>query len=305
MEVLRSQGTDRVKKYHSLFAPDQEKSRKLGLDLSDQISVQAFLEKEQKRSYHQQKASRLEEYKKWFLTLPQRQEMLLKQLRGDYGEHKNRERALALFRLLSIRRASYFEKMFPSKSGITISDYLPRMAGGLGLIPPVDHTFTPLDCAVFQICKEDPVLAFQRATRAAPGLTRSPMMMGISQLVTKVRKSLKHEPTMMTIPEWDEHLERHGEEETPFGLRTIAGFSCHEVYTSEEDMLALLEERNNPEVIRIERELIRCARKRVARWERELGGSGKIPIGVDLCDRKRFEVLCTLRAVYPELRLPS
>jgi hypothetical protein len=256
--------------------------------------------------FAQQRGLRFEQYQRWFVTLPQRQGVLLNQLRGDYKDECGINEGLGWFRSSQLRRLQDFEKEFPGPRGPTLSNYLPRALGGLGLLPPPGHNFSVLDCAIFQQCKENPGLALEISQLLTPGLARASLGTRLHSEVAECTTRLGLEPTLVPMDEWDEYLERHGEAELPYDLTVLYGFSCHQVSLCDEDFNFILDNRRQQNGTRRLSDIMRAMKIRSSRMEAERRGGDGLE-GVLSCLRTSLDTPAPwlLKVASPKLRLPS
>jgi len=284
-----------------------EAAEKAQLDKSDLSAVEAYCLKQATRTYKENRPSRYEDYKKWFLTLPQRQQIFVKQLTGDYKiDETFVENALSRFRRVQIQKNIEFDSEFPRKvGGLSLSNYIPRVLGGLGLIPPRGFQYSVLDAAFLQVCKENTQLALDAAKRITPALTRSSMMKRISSTVSKLSDELGLQWEMVPMSEWDECLERYGEEENPFNLSTIHGFVGAQVVVTQDERVLCFDEALDPDNIKVVRKLRQLAREREARFMRKavVSQRGWTSTTVQIYCNNISSGCCELIARFPRCRV--
>jgi len=188
---------------------------------------ESFLNKVKAKKWQEGKSMRLEGMTRFYRTIPQRVQCLLKQLKGDYTSIGDSIRVAALARYASIQIAKFesFRKEFLKKGNSkmpTISWYLPQIYGGLGLLPPPAHQYSPLDSAIVQVLSEDLELAQRFQNAISMRLVRGDALRMISKETSRVSKRLGLEPILVPIEEWDEILERHGDQAPVAGTLTRA-----------------------------------------------------------------------------------
>jgi len=198
--------------------------------------LESFLIKHHEYEYIKGWSERLEGYTRWYKTIPQRQEGLLQQLKADYEiDETERQVALRLFGSRQIRRYKHFQKQLKtitSEVHPQMSYYLPQTLGGLGLSPLPETKYTTFDSFLVQVLKEQPDKAESYSTATSMRSVRADALRAISTEISRVSKELQLEKELVPIDEWDEHLERHGDQAPVSGIlsRAHADLSFHAVH---------------------------------------------------------------------------
>jgi len=243
---------------------------------------ETFLVRNKTKIFKGSFANRLENYTRWYKTIPQRQECLLKQLKGDYEVGKEqRDVALRLFGVRQQKRYQSFNKELRTRTRSVhpeMSYYLPQHLGGLGLIPLPETKYTTFDSYLVQILKEQPELADDYTTATSMRLVRADALRAISTEISRVSKKLGLEPTLIPIDEWDEHLERHGDQAPVSGIMSRAHADLGFHATTDDFSLNLekfVESRSGLAVKKIHRNI-------EVRMNRRGNKQRVCPVGIDL-----------------------
>jgi len=236
-------------------------------------------------TYQLERPMRIEAYKKWFLTLPTRQQTFIQQVRGDYEiNDEEMEPVMALFRSVQFRLWRTYKNEFPNERDKIISNYLPRALGGVGFRPPLYHIFTPLDRALAQTLKENPEGALEFQKWITPGIQSSDMMKNLNGEIGRIRNKLQLETTYIPIPEWDEFLERNGIEDlsSHYGTGILYAFADVDAHISHDIFEQAYEDARRDMNYRFTkiRSVMRAAKERLSRWKGEKGGIMKVLKGV-------------------------
>jgi len=247
--------------------------------------------RERVREWEDEHSHRLESYKKWFITVDARQNVFQKQLKGDFEGEKVKEGVrigLRFFRARQIKQLKAFNKEFPKLHRLSLSNYLPRTLGGLGLIPPPSHRYTNIDCASVQIAHESPAGAYALVQMNHIGLVQSHLMAAATSEVSGVCKTLGVKPKIILENELDEYKERYGQVESPFTGCFMRGFANLTATVTDDDYLAKHEKyisvRNQVEGAGWKEACAfnRAVKERCARWEKQGRVKGCVPADVDL-----------------------
>jgi len=217
------------------------------------------------------------------MTIPQRAACLLKQLKGDYEKLDDLEVvALRRFATIQMRRWEAFRKEFlaiKDASCPTMSYFLPQIYGGLGLLPPPGHQYSPLDSAIVQVLSEDLELAQRFQNAISMRLARGDALRMISAETARISRTLGLEPQLVPIDEWDEHLERHGDSAPVTG--TLARAHADQCFHSEQgDFEQSLE--SHFETCKSGWSVIRQVHRQARRRLKRKGNEGMCPAGFDL-----------------------
>jgi len=245
---------------------------------------ESFLNEAKVKKWREGRKMRLEGMTRFYQTVPQRAQCLLKQLKGDYTTVDDglRVATLARYASIQIQRFESFRKEFLRKGNSkmpTISYYLPQIYGGLGLLPHPVYQYSPLDSAIVQVLSEDLELAQRFQNAISMRLVRGDALRMISSETSRVSKRLGLEPKLVPIDEWDEILERHGDQAPVTG--TLSRAHADQCFHAEQDDYQLsLESKietcsSGWSVIR---SVHRLARMRLNRK----GNKGECPAGIDL-----------------------
>jgi hypothetical protein len=249
-----------------------------GLDL--QLAIRSKLSF---RQFTLERPMRLEGYKKWFLTLPQRQQTYIQQVKGDYGVNDEElEKVMELFRSVQFRIYVTHKNEFPSIRDKFIPWFLPRHLGGLGFQTPRHHKYTQIDRVLAQTLKEQPGRALEFVKAMTPGLQTSSMMRNLNGMIGRIRDTLGLEETLVPIPEWDEFLERHGMEDLScqYGVNILYAFSDVDAHIDQDMFVSAYEEAKLDQRYRFKniKSILREVRVRHARMTKE---AKKIEGGID------------------------
>lgn len=175
--------------------------------------------------------SDLDEWARWFNTLEQRQEKLEDMWLADKPRSslaKMREEIFKTFRKISLSRVQS-SKYIPKN----IPNYLPQSIGGLGLIAPANHVYSPLDFLHTAACSQELSVAEKWGRQLRPSAARSPFMNGVCSEIQVLQNLLK----MRKVKEYQENEEFRygGEEGLLWSSRFLSGFmSLAPAITAEE-----------------------------------------------------------------------
>jgi len=263
-----------------------EKLSKSNIPVNDRNFLTAYKIERSTLDFKESKGARLEDYKKWFITVPARQNIFREQLKGDY--HGNDDemvtKANSVFCSKQIGRMLYFGKEFPRLSNTSICNYLPRALGGLGLLPPTHHRYSNIDSSVVQGAHEKPDEAYALVQANHIGLTHSHLMACATAEIAGVCKTLGIKPEFIQESEIDRHMEMFGQRESPFSGSYMRGFANLPPNVSTDELNSAVKvTQQSHETLLTAKKFLRTVRARCARWKRESGsGKKEVPEVLDL-----------------------
>jgi len=237
--------------------------------------------------WERSRPQRLEDYKKWFITVPARNHIFVQQIKGDYDVNDVEvSKGVILFSGKQVKRFELFRKEFPQLHKISLAYFLPRALGGLGLTPPPHHRYTNIDCSVVQGCHENPTGAYALVQANHVGLVHSHLMATATAEVASVCRTLGVEPVMLRENQYDQHLETFGETESPFTGGFMRGFANLSPCVTDDDLItkyaAHATRGTQTGNIKAASKFNVQVRERCARWKRELGVTKGVPRELDL-----------------------
>jgi len=250
-----------------------ERLSQFGVSVTDRNFLTAYRLEKAVLDYKEAKGSRLEDYKKWFITVPARQYIFREQLKGDYHDNVDEmvTKANSIFCSKQIGRLMFFGKEFPRAQNIpSICNYLPRALGGLGLIPPTQHRYNNIDASVVQGAHEKPDEAYALVQANHIGLTHSHLMACATAEIAEVCKVLDIKPEFIQESELHRDLELFGQRESPFSGSYMRGFANLSPNVSNDELNSVVKTSQlNHETLVAAKKFLRTARARCARWKRE------------------------------------
>jgi len=235
-----------------------------------------------------ERPERLEAYKKWFVTVASRQHVFRKQLKGDYKDNDDEsvQKGVSLFRSRQIQQLKSYNSEFPRFNKMSLSNYLPRALGGLGLLPPPSYRYSNIDCAVVQLARENPMGAYALVQANHVGLVQSDLMACATGEVSRLCRELEIEPEFVLEDDLDEHKERYGVDESPFTGSYMRGFanlsSCVQEADLAERLVLLSASPRNGLSWKQASKFMSKVKARCARWNKEGKVDDWIPEDVDL-----------------------
>jgi len=168
-----------------------------------------------------------EDFAKWYNTITARSSGFVDQMIGDQAGASSRDSmmksSLQIFNDLQVSRLHKFARIHPGVLEYVKSFYVPQTLGGLGLIPPGDHSFSKLEYLLATTLAARPELAHPWVKSFKPKMASVSFMESIRAEIRDIQDTLEIKEELVTAEDL-EMLRFHGETEQFWEHSFLTGF---------------------------------------------------------------------------------